>query len=74
MARKGRRYTEHPGDQSDHEPHHEGDHYQEHERREDDGDEEDGDSPARHAAIIALRLVGSVRRQPSFTLVHVSNG
>ena len=66
MARKGRPYTQRHGDEREHDPrherdtHHEHDHHREHDRGEDDGEEEGGDSPARQAAIIALRWLGSV--------------
>jgi hypothetical protein len=66
MARKVKHPTRHHGDERDHDPHHERDHHLEHDGHEDDngnegdGGEDDGDSPARQAAIIALRWLGSV--------------
>jgi len=66
MARKGKHPTRHHDDERDHDPHHDRDHHHEHDGHEDDngnegdGGEDDGDSPARQAAIIALRWLGSV--------------
>jgi len=66
MARKGKHPTRHHDDERDHDPHHDRDHHHEHDGHEGDngnegdGGEDDGDSPARQAAIIALRWLGSV--------------
>jgi hypothetical protein len=57
MARKSRHDTPRDGDERDHEHEHEHDHHHDHHH---DHDEENGDDPARHAAIIARRWLGSV--------------
>lgn len=55
MAREGRRGTPRGGDERDHDHHHDQDRHEDHDR-----DEKSGDDPARHAAIIARRWLGSV--------------
>jgi hypothetical protein len=55
LARKGRHDTPRYRDERDHDHHHEDDRRHEHDRG-----EEDGDSPARQAAIIARRWLGSL--------------
>jgi hypothetical protein len=57
MAPKGRRETPRRGEGRDRDPHrgHDHDGHEDHDR-----DEGDGDDPARHAAVIARRWLGSV--------------